>query len=167
MRALYRLPLLLRRLGIRGYERLVGIDWLALTTTGRRSGQPHTVMLDVVGRNAAGTVYVQPSRPRAAWVLNARANAAVTVDVDGRTYTATAVEVTGDEGADVVLRFIRSHPLYARLVVWLVGYTPTIDVPDEVLRERLHEVVVFSLRPRYHSGGPCPASAPAASSLSS
>ena len=166
VRALYRLPLVLRRFGIRGYERLLGIDWLALTTTGRRSGRPHTVMLDVIGRDAAGAVYVQPAEPRAAWVLNARANAAVTVEVDGRTYVATAVEVTGAEGAAAVLRFIRTHPLYARLVVWLVGYTPTVDVPDDVLLERLRAVVVFALRPRYHPHGSCPDSSPAASSPS-
>jgi deazaflavin-dependent oxidoreductase (nitroreductase family) len=153
MRALYRLPLLLRRFGIRGYERVLGVEWLALTTTGRRSGRPHTVMLDVVGRDAAGERYVQPSKPRAAWVLNARANPDVTVDVGGRPHAATAVEVTGDEGADVVLRFVRTHPLYARLVVWLVGYTPTVDVPDDVLRQRLRAVVVFALRPRHHPHG--------------
>jgi deazaflavin-dependent oxidoreductase (nitroreductase family) len=166
MRALYRLPLVLRRFGIRGYERLLGVDWLALTTTGRRSGRPHTVMVDVVGRDAAGGWYVQPSKPRAAWVLNARANPDVRVEAEGPVSAATAVEVTGDEGADVVLRFIRTHPLYARLIVWLVGYTPTIDVPDEVLRERLRTVVVFVLRPRYHSHGSCSASSPAACSPS-
>lgn len=150
MRTLYRLPLLLRRFGIRGYERLLGVQWLALTTTGRRSRRPHTVMLDVVGRDVNGGWYVQPSKPRAHWVLNARANPDIRVEVDGSAYAANAIEVTGDEGADVVLHFIRAHPLYARLVIWLVGYTPTVDVPDEVLRERLREVVVFALRPRYH-----------------
>src|SRR5678816_1636411 len=136
LRTLYRLPLVLRRFGIRGYERLLGVEWLALTTTGRRSGRSHTVMLDVVGRDAAGGWYVQPSKPRAAWVLNARANRDVTVEVDGRAFAAAAVEVTGGAGAEVVLRFIRTHPLYARLVVWLVGYTPTCllytsDAADE------------------------------------
>ena len=164
MRTLYRLPLLLRRYGIRGYERLLGVQWLALTTTGRRSGRPHTVMLDVVGRDVAGGWYVQPSKPRAHWVLNARANPDIRVEVDGSACAANAIEVTGDEGADVVLRFIRAHPLYARLVVWLVGYTPTVDVPDEVLRERLREVVVFALRPRYHRPGSCPDRPSAASS---
>jgi len=166
LRTLYRLPLVLRRFGIRGYERILGVEWLALTTSGRRSGRPHTIMLDVVGRDTAGAWYVQPSKPRAAWVLNVRANPGVTVDVDGRACAATALEVTGDEGADVVLRFIRSHPLYARLVVWLVGYTPSVDVPDEVLRERLRAVVVFAIRPRYHPDGSCSDSASAASSPS-
>ena len=148
VRALYRLPLQLRRLGVRGYERLLGVEWIALTTRGRRSGRPHTVMLDVVGRDAAHDGwYVQPADARAAWVANARADPRVTVEIDGRPRAARAVEVTGEEGATAVLRFIRGHPLYARLIVWLVGYTESVDVPDEELHRRLRSVVVFALRP--------------------
>jgi deazaflavin-dependent oxidoreductase (nitroreductase family) len=148
VRALYRLPLRLRRLGVRGYERLLGVEWIALTTRGRRTGRPHTVMLDVIGREAAsGGWYVQPAEPRAAWVANARANPDVTIEFDGQPRAAHAVEVTGDEGATAVLRFIREHPRYARLVVWLVGYTESVDVPDDELHRRLRSVVVFALRP--------------------
>ena len=52
-RAIFRLPVLLHRVGIRGVERVLGIDWLLLTTTGRRSGRPHVVMLDSVGHDPA------------------------------------------------------------------------------------------------------------------
>src|SRR5688572_17019408 len=158
VRMLYRLPLRLRRVGIGGYERLLGIEWIALTTRGRRTGRPHTVMLDVVGRNpASGGWYVQPADPRAAWVLNVRATPDVRVEAEGVVHDAVAVEVTGAEGANVVLRFIREHPRYARLVVRLVGYTETVDVPDEELRRRLQRVVVFALRPALRASGLDPA----------
>jgi deazaflavin-dependent oxidoreductase (nitroreductase family) len=146
-RIVHRLPLWLRRCGLSGYERLLGIEWIVLTTRGRLTGRPHAVMLDAIGRDVEhGGWYVQPADPGAGWVRNVRADPRVLVEAGGRRRDAVAVEVTGPEGAEVVLRFIREHPRYARLVVRLVGYTPSIDVPDDVLRARLRDVVVFALR---------------------
>jgi hypothetical protein len=36
--------------------------------------------------------------------------------------------------------------LYARLVVWLVGYVDRIDCPDDELRASLFETPVFAIR---------------------
>jgi deazaflavin-dependent oxidoreductase (nitroreductase family) len=146
----HRFPLWLDRIGIRGYERLLGIDWLVLTTRGRRTGAPRTVVLDVVGHDpSTDTWYVQPADGRRShWLRNLRAHPVATVAVHGRRFTAEATDVTGPEGAEVVLRFIRTHPLYARLVVWLVGYVDRIDVPDAALRTQLRDVPVVALRPR-------------------
>jgi deazaflavin-dependent oxidoreductase (nitroreductase family) len=155
LRALHRLPLWLRRHGIRGYERVLGIEWIVVTTRGRRSGRPHTVVLDVVGRDGAGGGwFVQPAAPDAAWVRNVRADPRVLVEADGRETPADAVEITGADGAEVVLRFIRTHPLYARLVVRLVGYVRDVDVRDDALRTELTSVIVFALRPRAQSERP-------------
>jgi deazaflavin-dependent oxidoreductase (nitroreductase family) len=146
LRSLYRIPLWLRRHGIRGYERVLGIEWIVLTTRGRRTGRPHAVVVDVVGHDARGW-YVQPADPHAQWVRNVRADPRITVEVGGRTIDAEAHEITGPEGADVVLRFIRSHPRYARVIVWLVRYVETTDLPDAELHARLRAAVVFALRP--------------------
>jgi deazaflavin-dependent oxidoreductase (nitroreductase family) len=147
-RLLFRVPLVLHRLGIRGLERLVGIDWIVVTTRGRRSGRPRTVMLDVVGRDpATDTYYVQPANGRRAdWVRNVRADPVVDVEVRGRRFRARAADVTGPEGAEVVLRFIRGHPWYARLIVWFVGYVDDVDRPDAELRQQLATTLVIALR---------------------
>ena len=147
-RWLFRLPLHLHRAGIRGYERLLGIDWLVLTTRGRRTGRPHAVMLDVVGHDpAADTWYVQPADGRRAdWVANATADPHVVAEVRGRRFDALVTDVTGPEGAEVVLRFVRAHPWYARLIVWLVGYVDALDYPDDVLRQKLARTPVFAIR---------------------
>ena len=147
-RAVFRIPVLLHRAGIRGVERVLGIDWLLLTTTGRRSGRPHVVMLDAVGHDpATDTFYVQPADGRRAdWVRNVAANPDVTVEVHGRRFAARVENVTGPEGAEVVLHFIRSHPLYARIIVWFVGYVERVDVPDEELRRALATTPVFAVR---------------------
>ena len=147
--AMYRLPLWFHRRGIRGYERILGIDWLVLTTRGRRTGKPRTVMLDVIGRDEARDVwYVQPADGRRAnWVQNALANPTVSVEVRHRQFQARATDITGSEGADVVLRFIREHPLYARVIVWFIRYVDSINVADDELRQKLLNVPVIRLQP--------------------
>ena len=148
-RWLFRVPLLLRRVGIRGFERLLGIEWVVLTTVGRRSGRPHVVMLDVVGYHAASDAYyVQPADGwRADWVRNVAANPLVVAEVGGRRFRGRVADVTGPEGAEVVLHFIRTHPLYARVIVWFVRYVERVDVPDDELRRTLATTPVFAVRP--------------------
>ena len=147
-RAAFRVPVLLHRAGIRGLERVLGIDWLLLTTTGRRSGRPHVVMVDVVGHDPVGDAfYVQPADGRRAdWVRNVAARPEVTAEVRGRRFEARVEDVTGPEGAKVVLHFIRTHPVYARVIVWFVGYVERVDVPDEELRAALATTPVFAVR---------------------
>jgi deazaflavin-dependent oxidoreductase (nitroreductase family) len=146
---IYRAPLWLHRLGIRGYERMLGIDWIVLTTRGRRSAAPREVMLDVVGHDdATDTWYVQPADGRRAnWFQNLLVNPTATVEVRGRHFEAHARDATGREGADVILRFIRTHPLYARLIVWMLRYVDSVDHPDATLRAKLTDVPVMALRP--------------------
>lgn len=147
-RYLFRAPVVLHRLGLGGIERVLGIDWILVTTRGRWSGRPHAVMLDVVGHDPARDVYyVQPAYRRADWVQNVAAHPRVDAEVRGRRFSAEVADVTGAEGAAVVLRFIREHPRYARLVVWFVGYVDSVDRPDDELRALLARTPVFAIRP--------------------
>ena len=70
----------------------------------------------------------------------------MTAEVRGRRFEARVEDVTGPEGAEVVLHFIRTHPLYARVIVWFVGYVERVDVPDEELRAALATTPVFAVR---------------------
>ncbi|HEV7733077.1 MAG TPA: nitroreductase family deazaflavin-dependent oxidoreductase [Candidatus Binatia bacterium] len=145
-RWLFRVPLVLHRAGVRGLERIVGIDWIVLETIGRRSGRTHTVVLDVVGE-APGVWYVQPAYGRnAAWVRNVDAEPLAWAAVHGRRLRVYVTDVTGPEGADVVLRFVRAHQWYARMIVWFVGYVDSIDHPDDALRQRLLTTPVRAIR---------------------
>jgi len=147
-RVLYRTPVLLHRLGVRGFERLLGIDWILLTTTGRRTGLPHTVMLDVVGHDAThDAYYVSPADARGDWVRNIRTEPRVEVSVRGRQFRGHVHEVTGPEGAEVMLRFIREHSWYAFVVNWFVGLVDRVGRSDEELRAQLETIPVFAIRP--------------------
>ena len=126
----------------------MGIEWIALETRGRRSGRVHTVMLDVVGYDAEhDTCYVQPAYGRrSAWVLNVTHNPDVIARVGERRFAARVRDATGAEGAEVVLRFIRDHPWYSRVIVWFVGYVERIDRSDEELRRELAGTPVFAIQ---------------------
>lgn len=152
-RAFFRLPLqaeaLLGERVWRVAARVVGVEWIVLDTIGRRSGRVHTVVLDVVGRDAARDVYyVQPADERAAWVRNVRAHPDVAARVGARRMRVHVRDATGPEGAAVVLRFLRTHPWYARVIVWFVGYVDRIDRPDAELLPLLAATPVFALECR-------------------
>lgn len=147
-RIVFRMPLVLHRFGVRGFERLLGIDWMVLTTTGRRTGRPHTVMLDVAGRDTTHDAYfVSPADARGDWVRNVRVEPRVEASVGGRTFRGHVREVTGPEGAEVMLRFLREHPWYAVVVNWFVGLVDRVGRSDDELRAQLEKIPVFAIHP--------------------
>jgi len=91
-----------------------GMPTLLLTTTGRKTGQAHTVPLPfhrdgddmvVIASFAGG-----PKHP--AWYLNLSATPDVTVQYRGRQFAARATTVEGDARADLWARLVNAHPWY-------------------------------------------------------
>ncbi len=95
---------------------LYHVEALVLTTTGRRTGQRRSVVLQsfadgdafvVVGTNDGG------DRPPA-WYLNLAADSAVEVEVRGRRFAARAVELPAEEAAAWWRRIVELAPDYER-----------------------------------------------------
>ena len=89
---------------------------LVLTTRGRRSGLPRTVVVQyfpdgrdlvVVAANSG-----MPTHP--AWYLNLTADPRATVEVEGRTVPVRAVPMTRDEATAWWPRVLETAPDYAR-----------------------------------------------------
>ena len=81
------------------FERLAGEDFAYLTTTGRRTGRPHTIEIWFAIEN--GRLYfLSGGRDRADWVRNIRHSAAVRVRVGSRTIAARARVVEPDAEED-------------------------------------------------------------------
>jgi deazaflavin-dependent oxidoreductase (nitroreductase family) len=87
---------------------------LLLTTTGRRSGQPHTVpmmyvpdgdRLLVIASNAGA-----PEQPD--WYRNLLAHAEVAVEVGGEAYDATAIVTTGEERVRLFSDIAEKYPFF-------------------------------------------------------
>ena len=149
-RSILRLPFFVYNLGLLGYERLFGQQWLALTTKGRRTGKSHTVLLDVVGHDPrSGRFYVQPGwGDRSDWVLNVRACPHVTVQVNQSQFQGQVVDVSGPEGAKVLYAFATKHWFQTMWVTWL---NPTLKPPSgtaaDVIDWLATNVLVFAIDP--------------------
>jgi deazaflavin-dependent oxidoreductase (nitroreductase family) len=145
-----RLPFFVHTFGLLGCERLFGQQWLALTTRGRRTGRPHTVLLDVVGHDpASDRFYVQPGwGDRCDWVLNVRADPHVTVQVNRRSFRGRVVDVSGLEGAKVLHAFAARHWFQTKWVTWL---NPALRPPSreaaDVIEWLATHVLVFAIDP--------------------
>jgi deazaflavin-dependent oxidoreductase (nitroreductase family) len=92
-----------------------GRPMLLLTTTGARTGRPHTAPmmyiphgedLLVVASNAGA-----PKHPD--WYRNLVAHPAVTVEVEGETYQATAVVPDGEERDRIFAGVVERYPFFA------------------------------------------------------
>lgn len=112
---------------------------LVLTTRGRRSGLPRTVVVQyfpdgrdmvVVAANSG-----MPTHP--AWYLNLTDDPRATVDVEGRTMPVRAVLMTRDEAAAWWPRVLATAPDYARYAkrtdrpLPLLRLVPVDDTPAE------------------------------------
>src|SRR5262245_39433632 len=102
LRALFRLPVQLYERRFRGYDRLFNREWILLTTTGRKTGRPHRVMLDLVGHDpSTKRYYIQPGWGRRCdWVRNIEVHSEVQAQVGSDAFRARALNVSGPEGAE-------------------------------------------------------------------
>ncbi|MYW67009.1 nitroreductase family deazaflavin-dependent oxidoreductase [Streptomyces sp. SID8379] len=116
-------------------------DLLLLTTTGARSGRPHTVPLGCVRH--AGLLLVVASNLGAdrhpAWYHNLLARPVVTVELDGYALEAVAVPAQGARRDELFAAVVRAAPGYAdhqaataRTLPVVVLDRPTTDAPATV-----------------------------------
>jgi len=88
-----------------------GGDLILLTTTGARSGKPHTVPLGLLvnGERMMVFSFIESNYP--AWYHNLRANPAVIIEHGAETFAATATIPTGEERARVWAQVTEQQPL--------------------------------------------------------
>ncbi len=110
-----------------------GQKLLLLTTKGNKSGKPRTVPVmcfeddgrPVVIASAAGS----PTHP--AWFKNLEHDPNVTVELDGRRFTARAEVVTGERRARIWQEVVRTQPRFAAYEKKTQGR----EIPVVVLKE--------------------------------
>jgi deazaflavin-dependent oxidoreductase (nitroreductase family) len=115
-------------------RQLPGRALLLLTTVGARTGKRRTspmmyVRIDgrlLVIASAAGA----PKHP--AWYHNLVANPAVTVEVDGAEYAATARPSTGADRDDLFARIVAQYPFFADHQAGIDRVIPVVElIPGE------------------------------------
>jgi deazaflavin-dependent oxidoreductase (nitroreductase family) len=108
-----RLPIWLYRLRL-GW--LLGDRFLMLTHIGRKTGQPHQTMLEVVRHDQATDDYIIASGwgERADWFRNIQKNPHVLVASGGRHWEASAEQLPITDAADELCEYARRHPYAVR-----------------------------------------------------
>jgi deazaflavin-dependent oxidoreductase (nitroreductase family) len=131
-RFVFRAPVPLFRRGLGGVFRALGFPWIELATRGRRSGRPHTVLLDCLHEDpASGRYFVQSAYGmRSDWVRNALAQGTFEAAVGKDRFEATLEVVSADEAAKVADAVRANHPFYARIVALFMGH---FDLSNEGL----------------------------------
>lgn len=85
-----------------------GLHFVVLTTTGRKSGNPHTVPLVYAphegGALVLGSNYGQAHHP--AWTANLLANPRASAEVGGETFAVLAEHITGPQFDDLYVKFL-------------------------------------------------------------
>ena len=115
-RALFRAPILLYRLGLGG---LLGDRFALLTHTGRSSGRPRQVVLEVVGAHQASGGYLVASGfgARSQWFRNILHDPRVRFQVGWRRYAGLARPLPAEESGRRLAEYARRHP---RTAAWLL-----------------------------------------------
>lgn len=143
-RLLWRLPIRLYRMGL---GPLLGRRIMLLTHTGRVSGRPRQVVIEVVQKDGHGYVAASGFGPRADWYRNVMANPDVTLQIAGKRIQATAAPLATDEGAEIMARYAPRHPAAARQLCKLMGFAVDGSVEDYRQVGRHIPFVRFTPRP--------------------
>lgn len=131
------LPIWLFRLHL---DRLLGDRFLMLVHTGRKSGQPHQTVIEVVKYdNATDTYYVVSGwGEKADWYQNIRKTPRVTVHVRGRVLKATAEFIPLENSIEIMKSYAHEHPMaFSELSGLFLGerMKPDSDAPERIARK--------------------------------
>ena len=147
-RLFFRIPLHLYNLGLRGWERHIGVQLMKITTKGRRTGRPHSVLVDVIGRDEERDAYYVSSAygERADWVRNIRANPVFGAQVGRRAFEAEALRVPDGDAEELLMAYIEGHRSYVKRLYGMMGVDlDTISEPE--LRAILRDEMVLEIKP--------------------
>lgn len=114
-RLLARLPVHLYRMGL---GPLLGPRLMLLIHTGRISGRPRRVVVEVVARDAQSRSWTIASGfgPQAQWYRNLRHTPGATIQTGRRRHHVSAYFLDPEEGAEVMADYAQRHPRAARLL---------------------------------------------------
>jgi deazaflavin-dependent oxidoreductase (nitroreductase family) len=148
LRWLFNIPIFLHKIGLRGWERLIGIRFILIATKGRRTGRTHSVLVDILEYDSSNDFYYVQSAygTRADWVRNIQVNPIFKAQVGRRHFSARAEQVPREKTAEILIRYIDAHKFYAKTMMRTIGVD--LDAFTEYeLRTKLQDELVIAIKP--------------------
>ena len=142
----FKVPLYVHKMGLGGWERLIGAEWMLIATTGRKSGKRREAMVDVMDYDkSTDTYYIEAAYgARADWFKNIKANPVFVAQVGRWKFQAQARELNAADTGEMLVRFFRRKPAYTRSVMAMVG----MKFKDEnELRELGKNLTLLAVKP--------------------
>ncbi|WP_216827092.1 nitroreductase family deazaflavin-dependent oxidoreductase [Streptomyces globosus] len=155
-RAVLRAPIRLYRIGLGG---LLGHRMLLLTHTGRVSGRPRQVVVEVLAPGGRPGSYLIASGygERSQWLRNVLAEPCVRYQVGRRKFEGTAVPLPPEESGRQLAEYARRHPRLAAKLMQALGHNPQSRADFEALgADRRNGVPLVEVSPHHGTaaGGP-------------
>lgn len=121
---------------------------MKINTKGRRTGKPHSVLVDVVEHDSEKDVYYVSSAYGAGadWVKNINANPVFDVQVGRRRFKAEAEQVPGEIGRELLMKYIDEHKVYVKSLYKMIGDDLDVLSEDE-LKDILIKEMVLAINP--------------------
>jgi deazaflavin-dependent oxidoreductase (nitroreductase family) len=119
----FKVPVWVHKMGFGGWERLVGAQWMLITTKGRKTGKLRDTMVDVMDYNkATDTYFIEAAYgAHADWYKNIQGNPVFEAQVGRRKFKARAGALTTEGASEMLVQFYRSKPAYTRSVMAMAG----------------------------------------------
>jgi deazaflavin-dependent oxidoreductase (nitroreductase family) len=142
----FKIPVWLHKIGLGGWERLVGAQWMFITTRGRKTGKLRNVMVDVMDYDkVTDTYYIEAAYGvRADWYKNMQSNPVFEAQVGRRKFKARADTLSTEVTSEMLVQFYRRKPAYTRSVMAIVG----MNFKDEdQLRDIAKNLTLLAVKP--------------------
>jgi deazaflavin-dependent oxidoreductase (nitroreductase family) len=129
-RLLMRAPILLYEAGL---GLILGGRFLMLTHTGRNSGRPKRVVVEVIKSEPERDIYYIGSGwgEKANWLLNIEKTPEVRVQTGKKIFNAFATRVSFDEASEVVLDYAKRNPKAFRVLAGRIIAGRDLDISKE------------------------------------
>ena len=141
-RILFRAPIWLYQINL-GW--LLGNRFVKITHTGRKSGLPRHVVLEVVKFDSISNIYYIAAAwgEKSDWVKNVRAHPKVQIQVGRHKMDAIARQLTKQESGDILLDYAQRHPTAMKNLARFMGYQ--VDGSEADFRELGKQLLMYAL----------------------
>ncbi|MBL8062381.1 MAG: nitroreductase family deazaflavin-dependent oxidoreductase [Anaerolineales bacterium] len=143
----FKIPVFFHKIGFSGWERLIGAQWMLITTTGRKTGKRREAMVDVMDYDKVADIYYIEAAygSRADWYRNIKSNPVFEAQVGHRKFKAHAEELAEKDTGEMLVQFFRRKPAYTRSVMTMAGMN---FKDEEELRTIGSKLTLLAVKPK-------------------